>query len=89
MNCRLIELKLPPVRCASQEGLGYYTGSGGGLHRGEGVASRLEFPGCAVWLFELSGWRDWGWWSVPNKDVWSVEVALTGQAAIWYNHHEI
>ena len=46
-NRRLIESELPPVGYASQEGLGGYTGRGGGLHRGEGVASRLEFPGSA------------------------------------------
>ena len=59
-NSRLIEFELPPVRYASQEGLGDYTGRGGGLHRGEGVVSRLEFPELAVRLFELHGWRDWG-----------------------------
>ena len=43
VNRRLVESELPPVRRASQEGLGRFTGGGGGFHRGEGSASRLEF----------------------------------------------
>ena len=42
-NCRLIGLQLPPVGCASQEGLGYFTGGDGGLHWDTEVASRLGF----------------------------------------------
>ena len=42
-NCRQIELQMSPVRYASQEGLGRFTGGGGGPHWGEGNASQLEF----------------------------------------------
>ena len=60
-NRRLIELELPPVRHASQEGLVCFIGGGGGLHRGEGVASRLEFPGSAEGRNGVVGriGRDW------------------------------
>ena len=44
-NRRLIESELPPVGYASQEGLGGYTGRGGGLHR-QGRRATQGRGGC-------------------------------------------
>ena len=60
MNSRLIEFELPPVRYASQEGLGRFTGGVGGLHWGVGVASRLEFLRSADGRVGIAGWAGRG-----------------------------
>ena len=62
VNCRLIEFELPPVRCASQEGLACCTGGSGGLHWGAGGASRLEFLVSAEGRDGIAGRTGRGRW---------------------------